>query len=72
MTLIEGIGWLAIFIVGGALFATIVAVITARLTERYEIGALIFASLAFKIALPVWVVLFFMLSPVSISVGVSQ
>lgn len=72
MTMIEGIGWLAVFLVGGFLFAGLVAVIVGRLTARHEIGALLYAGLAFKIALPVWVVLFFLLSPVSISIGVSQ
>ena len=67
--MIETIGWISVFIVGGLLFAIIVAAITLHLTERYEIGALVFAGLAFKIALAVWLVLFFLLSPVSISIG---
>lgn len=72
MSLIEGIGWIAVFLVGGVLFAVLVGVIVGHLTRRHEIGALIYADFAFKIALAVWVVLFFLLSPVSISIGVSQ
>lgn len=69
--LILAIGWLTIFICGGLLFCILAAGITARLTDHMELGAIAAAALAFKIAAVVWIVLFFWLSPVTISFGVA-
>ncbi len=70
--MIEVIGWIAVFVVGGLGFCVLVGVITLHMTRRFEIGALVYADIAFKVAAVVWVGLFLWLAPISISVGVSQ
>lgn len=66
---LEIIGLIALFLVGGFAFAVFFALIALRVFRSKEVGALIYASIAFKVAAVVWIGLFFWLGPVSVSVG---
>lgn len=68
---LEIIGVIALFLAGGFSFAVFFAFIALRVFRRQELGALIYADMAFKAALVVWVVLFFWFGPLTISIGVT-
>lgn len=69
---LEIIGLITVFLGGGILFAGTAAMITAAVFARHGIGAMVFADLAFKIAVVVWCGLFVWFGPITISIGVSQ
>ena len=69
--LIQAIGWLTVFIGGGAIFSYVAAFIAMNLTSHMGLGALAIGSIVLKVAAVVWIVLFFWLSPVTISFGVA-
>lgn len=70
--MIEAIGWLAVFLVGGFAFSGIIALVTLWWFDGDGLAALACADLAFKAAAVVWIVGFLWLSPITISFGATQ
>lgn len=70
--MVEAIGWLAIFVGGGIGFSASLSALVMFLARRHEIGALIYADMAFKAAIVLWIGLFLWFAPITISFGVSQ